>query len=251
MRLEHLTWVKAQDYFEKSDLVVIPLGSIESHGKHLPLGTDFLIPMKLASLLEEKTDVLITPALPFGNCDYLSDFPGTVSIGFDTLVAVLEGITAQLFHHGARRFVFLNGHGGNSAPIDKVSLGLRRKGALAARFDWWVIAGQLNPLWKGGHGGAEETAGVMAIDCALVDREQIEDSFLKGLSESLPSGGLQSVCFEGVSIPVSRPVMEATQNGWAGPDHPDTATRQMGEEMLEATADYLARFLAEFSAAPL
>ena len=54
MRLEHLTWPQAEAYFAKNDTVIIPLGSLECHGRHMPLGTDTLIPNRIIELLEEK-----------------------------------------------------------------------------------------------------------------------------------------------------------------------------------------------------
>ena len=61
MRLENLTWPKAQEYFEKNDMVLISIGSIECHGRHMPLGTDTLIPEHLLEKIEKKSDVLIAP----------------------------------------------------------------------------------------------------------------------------------------------------------------------------------------------
>ena len=59
MRLTNLTWPKAQEYFEKNDMVLISIGSIECHGRHMPLGTDTLIPEHLLEKIEKKSDVLI------------------------------------------------------------------------------------------------------------------------------------------------------------------------------------------------
>ena len=64
MRLTNLTWPKAQEYFEKNDMVLISIGSIECHGRHMPLGTDTLIPEHLLEKIEKKSDVLIAPTIP-------------------------------------------------------------------------------------------------------------------------------------------------------------------------------------------
>ncbi len=246
MRLENISWVKAEQYFKTNDTVMLPMGSIECHGRHLPLGTDFLIPQKLVTLIEQKSDVLIAPALPYGCCDTLADFPGTVSLGHDVLFDVLMKITTGLASHGARRIVVLNGHGGNIPVIDRAALELSRRGMLLARLDWWLMAGEMNPLWKGGHGGAEETAGVIAVDPELVDRCEISDMTLLDLDPSMPSTHFSTVRVDGLNIPINRPVISVTGNGWVGPDHPRLATRQMGEEMLEAVAGYIARFIETF-----
>ena len=85
MRLAHMTWPQAGEYFKKNDIILLSVGSIECHGKHLPLGTDTLIPEKLLDLIEPLTDVAIAPIIPFGACDSQTDYPGTVSLGLDTL----------------------------------------------------------------------------------------------------------------------------------------------------------------------
>ena len=145
------------------------IGSTEEHGRHNPLGTDTLAPNLLLDKIEAALgkDVLIAPTIPFGNADDLLGFPGTLSIGYDLLRSLVRTLSMQLYDYGARRFLFINGHGPNIKPISSVCEELNRRGCLAARADWWLMAGELNPAWRGGHGGAEETAAVMAVDPRL------------------------------------------------------------------------------------
>ena len=129
MRLERINWTQAEEYFKHNDMVIIGTGSIECHGKHVALGTDFLVPSKIIELMEPRTDVLIAPTMPYGSCQYLTDFPGTVNLGYDVLYAVMTKITESLYKHGARKFLFMNGHGGNNAALEQVCLDLDSKGA--------------------------------------------------------------------------------------------------------------------------
>lgn len=64
MRLEEISWKQAERYFERKDIAVIPVGSIENHGSQLALGTDFLIPKKLTEWVERELDVLVLPGVP-------------------------------------------------------------------------------------------------------------------------------------------------------------------------------------------
>ena len=252
MRLEHLTWPQAEAYFKTHDTVILPIGSIECHGRHMPLGTDALIPARLLELLEPQCpDTLIAPLLPYGACDSQTDFPGTISLGHDVLYQVLTKITQHLYNAGARHFVVLNGHGGNIPILDRVALDLQKQGCLLAQINWWRMVWDLNPAWTGGHGGGEETAAILAIDPNLVDRAAIADMELKPVSDELPASGFSTVKFEGVDIPVPRRVTDVTDNGWIGPDHPALATEQWGQEMLQAAADFTARFVKAFEKAPL
>lgn len=252
MRLANITWPKAEQYFKESDMVLLTVGSIESHGRHMPLGTDTLIPDRILELIEEKNDILIAPTIPYGACQSLSSFPGTVDIDIDVLYALLTNIVQNLYNHGARKFLLLNGHGGNIKTMERIALDFEDKGCLTAVLNWWLMAWDLNPAWKGGHGGGEETAGVMGVDPSLVDMSEIEGPLvLKDFSDEIKGTGFYTADFKGVSITIPRKTQNVTDNGWIGPDHPNTATIEWGQEMLQATADYIADFIEAFKNVPL
>lgn len=247
MRLENITWPQAESYFKTSDMVLLGIGSIECHGKHMPLGTDTLIPNHLLEKIEQKSDILICPTIPYGAADSLSDFPGTINLGTDVLYALMTRITESLYKHGARKFVILNGHGGNTTTLRKVGMDLQRKGALMAVLNWWLMAWDMDPAWKGGHGGGEETAAIMGINPALIDRAYLDEPLqLKNVSDELTATGFYSVQYKGVSVEIPRLTPTVTDNGWIGADHPATATEEWGREMLQRTADYIADFIGAF-----
>ena len=206
MRLANITWPQAEAYFKEHDMVLMGVGSIECHGKHMPLGTDTLIPDHLLEDIEKRTDVLICPTLPYGATDTLADFPGTINLGTDVLYDVMRSITDSLWQHGARKFVILNGHG-----------------------------------------GGEETAAIMGIDPGLIDRTYVEEPLvLKNVSDELVATGFSSVVYKGVSVDIPRVTPTVTDNGWIGPDHPNTATEAWGKKMLQTSADYIVDFLGAF-----
>lgn len=119
MRLDRMSWKDCEEYFKDHDMVILTTGSTENHGIHNPLGTDTMIPNKILELVEKQSDVLIAPTLPYGDADFHTEYTGTISIGSDLLEMVMERISDRLYDCGARHFVFLNGHGGNShgAPV--------------------------------------------------------------------------------------------------------------------------------------
>ena len=251
MRLANITWPQAQEYFKENDMVLLAIGSIECHGRHMPLGTDTLIPDHLLQMIEEKSDVLIAPTIPYGATQSLASYPGTIDIDGEILFQFFRQVMLSLYRHGARKFVILNGHGGNMKTIEQLGLEFEEKGCLLANLNWWLMAWDLNPAWKGGHGGAEETAGVLAVDPGLVDWSQVEDMRLKPVSDEIESTGFKTVRYKGVEIPVVRPVTDISDNGWIGPDHPKNATEEWGRDMLDACAKYIADFLGAFRRAPL
>ena len=246
MRLENITWPRAEKYFKESDMVLLPIGSIECHGRHMPLGTDTLIPNKIVELLEEKSDILIAPTIPYGACESLAPYPGTINIGTEILYQFLYKVVESLYDHGARKILILNGHGGNIKTIERVGLEFEKKGALVVMLNWWLMAWDMKPEWKGGHGGGEETAGIMAVDPSLVDMSQIDLPLeMTNLTDNLVATGFRTVRFKGVEIEILRNTPKVTDNGWIGPDHPNTATVEWGQEMVQTTADYILDLIEE------
>lgn len=250
MRLAALTVQAVQDYLKQSQTVLIPVGSIENHGKHMPLGTDMLIPDAITQLLEknENCHLMIAPTVPYGATDNIYGFPGTITIGTDGLIMLLTRVTDSLYRYGFRRFIILNGHGGNQKAIEAVGLKLHKKGAWLANLNWWLMAGELHPEWKGGHGGAQETAAVMGIDPSLIDMRYIHEpmALSNDVSPDMPTTGWSTVNFKGATVVIPREYINYSGNGWYGSDSPDKATPQWGKEMLQTMADYIADFAAAF-----
>lgn len=258
MFLEKMNYLDVEAYLARKDTVVIPVGSLENHGKHMPLGTDTMIPHRIAELLDERfPDVVIAPTLPYGATEDLRGFAGTISLGVEGLRVVLDKICSQLYDYGFRRFIILNGHGGNNKPIEQVGLDLYMRGAYLAIVNWWLIAGELRPEWKGGHGGGEEAAGVMAVDPTLIHEEYLTlgEGVRNDVSDELPSSSWTAVNFQGANVTIPRRVTSITDNGWLahgmGTDEPTKATREWGLEMLDTMADYLKDFIGALERAKL
>ncbi len=117
MILGHLTWPEV-DSMDRDVVVIIPTGSLEQHGPHLPLLTDTMLASAVAEEVERRSsgDCLLTPALWLGASGHHLPFAGTLSATFpgyvDALTRTIEGLANQGFH----RFFVVNGHGGNSEP---------------------------------------------------------------------------------------------------------------------------------------
>ena len=265
MRLERSTWPQVEAYFAQSDTVMLLFGSIEQHGRHNPLGTDLFAPLKLAELVEGRLPgLLVAPALPFGATPRFTEFPGTVSLGDELLYRVVLHMCESLYTYGARHFVFLNGHGGNTKALLDAGLTMSRRGCRCALLDWWSMVRDINPEWAGGHGGGQETSAMLYIDPTLVDTAAIDDMRLVHDAQSEPptggeafetfgfeTVGFDRVSFKGVTLQMPRPTRDYAENGWIGPDHPRDATAQWGEEMLGAVADWMVEFIPAFEGTPL
>lgn len=117
MILSELTW---QDVgaLSREMVVLVPTGSLEQHGPHLPLFTDSLIATAVAQGVERnlQEDVLLTPTLWMGASGHHLAFPGTISASFEAYEGAITSLVESLLPHGFRKFYFLNGHGGNTEP---------------------------------------------------------------------------------------------------------------------------------------
>lgn len=246
MELASMSWKRAEEVFKDIDIAILPVGSVENHGTHGPLGTDFLVPDKLAKMVAEKTKVLVLPTMPYGVCPHHRKFKGTINIGHEALLMVVRNIVFSLFEQGIKKFVFLNGHGGNDPALDTVALELYNKGGIAATIDWWVLAGQINPKWVGGHAGGQEASAMLAIKPEWVDLNEALPLKYNNLTEKLTCLNINTVSFKGANIKIMRDVKDVVESGWFGKDDPKLATKEEGELILRATVDYLVDFIEEF-----
>ncbi len=112
MNFSELNWFDIESYLEKDDRIMIVLGACEQHG-YLSLTTDTQIPSASADAASQQSGVLVAPAVNFGISPYFLDYPGTISLKAETYLNVVDDILTSLFGYGFKRFLILNGHGGN------------------------------------------------------------------------------------------------------------------------------------------
>lgn len=118
--LPHMTWKQAEEALQRTDMVIIPVGSIEQHGTHLPLCSDIYDAIEVAKLIAQETDVLVAPAVFAGLSEHHMGFPGTVTLSPETFEAVVFETAQSLIAHGIRKVMIYNGHGGNTASVTRV-----------------------------------------------------------------------------------------------------------------------------------
>ena len=142
--LQDMTWEEAKEAFKTVRLGIIPTGSMEQHGPHLPVGTDFLIADRLAKGVAEKTDAIVTPTIPIGFASYHQDFEGTLAVTPEHLAAYYLDVVNSLLLFGVTHVLFINGHGGNAGALSTVCRDLRDRGIPSAFIQWWQVAGGIN-----------------------------------------------------------------------------------------------------------
>jgi creatinine amidohydrolase len=110
---------------EAGDAVIIPVGAIEQHGPHLPLSVDSTIVTAVAHEVSARTGVPVVPTLQYGVSASHGDFPGTIALRPETLIAVFEDVIDSLHAGGIRQFVVISGHIWNSGSLDVTAEKLR------------------------------------------------------------------------------------------------------------------------------
>jgi len=260
--LEELTWPKAKHAFEETKFAIIPTGSIEQHGPHMPVGTDYLVARELAKRVGKISPAVVTPAIPVGYADYHADFPGTLSLSEETLSRVYYEICTYLIKYGVTHILFINGHGGNLGPLTTVGNKLRKDNILAATILWWESSQAINPDWALiGHGDFLETSVMLAINERIVDLQQANLPVRQNLSDSLILDDIHECRFQSGLVHVALRTRDYSATGdmieyGVSPevDHsvpPSTATAERGEEILSRVAVYIKEFIEEFRKARL
>lgn len=156
--LSRMTWKEAEEAFAQNKVFLLPLGSMEEHGPHSVTG-DYRAAEEAAKEIAKRTDSVMVPVIPFGYSEYFRSYPGTISFSPATLYKILEDIFDCLLEHGARKFLIVNGHGGNSAIVEMYCRSLRRKtGIMIGKFDIWQV---LTPEMKAELFGRENLSKCM------------------------------------------------------------------------------------------
>jgi creatinine amidohydrolase len=156
-------------------VALLPVGSVERHGDHLPLGTDGTIPIHIAEKAGELLKCLILPVVWYGSCKAMREFPGTFDIDSEALYRYVQSIMAEAHRNGVKLLVVINGHGGNTTPISMAAREVSSNSDLSVIvLDWWKELGteKLKTFTSPGHAGEDETSTMLAILEGSVDMKR-------------------------------------------------------------------------------
>lgn len=190
-RLADTTWTQ----IKTGPLVLVPVGSVEQHGPHLPLDTDTAIAVAVANAVAGRLDdeVLVAPPVSYGSSGEHQGFAGTISIGSDVLTTVVVELVRSI-STWAGRIVFVNAHGGNVSPLAKATFQMIAEGHDTA---WVPCATEEADL----HAGITETSLMLHIRPGAVRLAHMEAGETRPLAEILPlmmAGGVGAVSANGV-----------------------------------------------------
>ncbi len=257
--IAEMTWEEFRDAVSDDTVAVIPVGSTELEGPHLPLGVDTIVARSLARGLDGIPGVVIGPTLPIGYSKWFLPFAGTISLEIETLIRVLSEYASSLIAHGLRRLVFLNAHRGNNAAIEAVARTLMaEKPVRVAMISVWKLANDLAAAPESGivegrftHAGEVMTSVILALAPETVVASKMTADRVKSPAGSAftVKNSLGETAFQGSVQTVFQDIRQVTDTGTMG--DPSAADPGKGVAMIARIIDYAKAFIAEFKKLPL
>jgi creatinine amidohydrolase len=235
-RFSDLTQPEIAEQFKKNPLVILPAGSVEQHGPHLPAGTDSFVANLISEELAARMDGLVLPGPAVGVTPMHMPYEGTVTFSPDTYIRVVTELCASTAVHGAKSLLIVNWHEGNIPSLAIAAEDLHRKhGMTVVTVQACYVAADLFGEECNGltHGGEIEALAVLAYRPELVHLDRID------YSSDHDRGHLMDKLRRTRSYqPVLTDIRDIAPTGWYG--KPEKATEERGVAMLENIADSIA-----------
>lgn len=268
--LPHMTRPEVEDLLTRTDMVIIPVASLEQHGTHLPIGTDYLNGVERAKRVAQRADVLVAPILLPGQSPYHMEFAGTVTLPSTLVQEVYVESAKSLMRHGFKRFLILNSHGGNRAIttfiVDRIN---QETEGIAV--DLGAVTGPFrtrdgdpqptpSPVVLDRHGGTGETSRSLYQIPDLVDLDAIEvaqltmPTHMEAMLPEVLAGdptALAVFLAEGLKDAATGKGTSAAQmstTGVWGERDPAEASVERGRNMTESSVDAAVAFIERWNA---
>lgn len=183
MNWEELTVGDFGQAVRKTNLCVIPIGVLEKHGEHLPLGTDMLVAHRVATLAARREPAVVFPAYYFGQIFEARHFPGTLAIRPELLLELLESVCDEIGRNGFTKILLYNCHGGNISMLSYfLQTALAKEKPYTLYCSGWLADSSKGKdiqqicRTKGGHAGEEESSLMLAIAEEAVKMDRVPKS---------------------------------------------------------------------------
>ncbi|MFC7157699.1 creatininase family protein [Halomarina halobia] len=253
--MQDLTWQDVDQYIEDHDspVVLVPIGSTEQHGPHLPLGVDAYQALDLAEGIAETANVLTTPPIWFGDAAHHLGFPGTISLSTETVVALLTDVYDSLALHGFENIITINGHRVANLPAIETATKQATEAHPESHFaivDPLRIGVQVHERLRDGgaedgmHGGEFETSFMQAKHPELVKEKAFVRETHKGFSR-FHSNNLIDLD-DTVLSPSTRRRPEEGYLGHVG--DPTKASPKKGEQIYDTVVENTVTYIEELLA---
>lgn len=235
---------------QEGSVLVLPIGSVEQHGNHLPVATDTILVSEIAASgikrVEEDVPILMLPPFWCGYSPHHLSFGGTLSLEFDHMRQVLEDIAETALSNGFDALLLLNGHGGNISLVNGAvsTIGTDTDDAEILGLTYFqLVSDFIDEVRESdpggmGHGGEFETSLMLYLQ-----EELVRESELEGTEMDEPYDRSIADMFDGGPLAVYRGFEEYSSTGAIGT--PELASREKGRQIYERLADELAETLRD------
>lgn len=252
---DDLTWPEINEAAVAKKTVLLPIGSTEQHGHHLPLDTDNFLARSvcLATAKRAPREVLVMPTIPYGYNEHALDFPGTIHVHYDHFIEYCLDVCKSVAYTGFDRIVIVDGHGSNEHLCEFIARrATLETDAMVASCLWVNLATEeYASVRESGPGGAAhacelETSAYLYLDESRVEMDKAQDSY---------GGAAGKEGSKFLSVDLGRPLppmkvvrwtSSATPTGVSGA--PTLATKEKGRIIVEGAAGNLLAFIREFRA---
>jgi creatinine amidohydrolase len=259
--LPHMTVPEVEKFLETSDMVLIPVGAMEQHGLHLPLGTDFISGVERCKLIAQERDIVVCPVLMVGQSPYHMGFAGTITLSAETILKVHLEAVESLIKHGFKRFIIMNTHGGNRAIstllVDQIN---QTTTGVAVSFSQAISPFLESSVSKKAtlldrHGGTNETSralylmpNLVQLDKAIAAELTFPDHLEKMLPEVLANEPTAKMLFlaEGLKAEETgkkTSSAEMSTTGVWGERDPKESTAERGRNITTRTVNAAVKFI--------
>jgi creatinine amidohydrolase len=246
------SWAEVHEMNREKTIILIPLGSTEQEGIHLPLGVDTYVAGTIAQRIAKETGSLVGPALPVGYSEWFLEFPGTISLTMETLIQVLKEYISSLIRHGFKKFIFINSHVGNSSAVDVVSREfIMNHEVQIAMVEIWKVANSLakdipefeENVFK--HAGEIMTSVILYLHPDTVNMKKAKVEYLKSNKHPFKvKSSLGAAEFKGMDITLYDKAKNLTESGIMG--DPLSATAEKGKVIINAITSHLVEMVKNF-----
>jgi creatinine amidohydrolase len=249
---QQYTWPELGEIAKKQPVVVLPIGSVEDHGPHLPLDTDNFLIWSICEAAAQRAegDILLMPIIPFGFETHHMDFPGTIDIHMEHLLHFVLDVTKSVAHHGFRRILIADGHGSNMPILELVARRtILETDALCAPFLWPSLAlKEIRQLRQSGRTGMAHACELETSVYLYLDPERVQ------MDKARKDIGLPASDFIWNDLTDPGPIhmmdwwTRFSKSGVNG--DPTLATAEKGKAIFEVVVQNFVRFAREFKGRP-
>jgi len=232
-----LTQPEIKTQLARNPLVILPAGSVEQHGPHLPTGTDIYAAKVIAHSVAERMDAIVLPGGPLGVTPMHMPYEGTISLSPETYRRVVVETCGSTAKHGAKELLIINWHEGNGAPLALAAEELHRgHGLSVVTCQACYVAADLYGPASGGltHGGEIEALAVLAHRPDLVHLDRVS-----GSSDHHRGHEMDKLRRTRNFQPVLSDIRSIAPSGWFGA--PERATVDEGRRMIDEIAEAIAK----------